>query len=80
MRDIYERLGIGGFAQAEGKMRDFLGDRSDHRVSSYRLPQAVARKVSDRLKPYIDRFGYREAVDAALSAEPKAASPARSLS
>lgn len=65
MRDIYARLDIGGFDQAEGKMRAFLGERSEHRVSSYQLPEPLKRKVTDRLKPYIDRFGYRAAIEAA---------------
>jgi hypothetical protein len=72
MRDIYAKLGLEGFEQAEGPMRAFLADRADHRVSSYQLPKALARKIADRLKPFIDRYGYREAVDAALAApEPK---------
>jgi hypothetical protein len=34
-------------------------------VSRYKLPEPLKRKVIARLKPYIDRFGYRQAVDAA---------------
>jgi len=67
MRGIYETLGIDKFDEAEGPMRAILTDRSDHRVSSYKLPKPIARKVADRLKPFIDRYGYREAVDAALT-------------
>ena len=73
MRDIYTRLDIGGFEGAEGPMREFLGDRSEHRVSSYQLPEPLKRKVIARLKPYIDRFGYRDAVEAKPAARPKAA-------
>jgi len=73
MRDIYRRLDIGDFTQAEGKMRDFLAERSEHKVSRYEMPLPLKRKVIERLKPYIDRFGYRETVDKALSA----AMPAR---
>jgi len=76
MRSIYERLGIEKFDEAEGPMRAILTDRSDHRVSSYKLPKDIARKVAARLKPFIDRYGYREAVDAAL-AEPDADTKAR---
>jgi hypothetical protein len=50
-------------------MRAFLDDRSDHKVSSYKMPKALTKRIADRLKPFIDRFGYSEAVDAAL-AEP----------
>lgn len=66
MRDIYAKLRIEGFAKAEGPMREFLDERSEHQVSRYELPKSLKRKVIVRLKPYIDRFGYRESVDAAL--------------
>jgi omega-hydroxy-beta-dihydromenaquinone-9 sulfotransferase len=68
MRRIYERLGLEKFEEAEGPMRAILTDRSDHRVSSYRLPKDIARKVAERLAPFIDRYGYREAVNATLAA------------
>ncbi len=77
MRDIYQRLGIPKFDEAEGPMRAILTDRSDHRVSSYRLPKDIARKVVDRLKPFIDRYGYRDAVEAALRDAPEAKASAR---
>jgi len=70
MRDIYRRLGIDKFDEAEGKMRAFLSDRSDHRVSSYRMPKPLAKKVAERLAPFIDAYGYRAAVDAALRDAP----------
>jgi hypothetical protein len=73
MRGIYEKLGIDKFDEAEGPMRAFLSDRADHRVSSYKLPKDIARKVAERLKPFIDRYGYREAVDAALAIAPEQA-------
>lgn len=76
MRDIYRRLDIGDFAKAEGKMRDFLAERSEHKVSRYEMPRDLKRKVVERLAPYIDRFGYRETVEAALDPEPAAKSPA----
>jgi hypothetical protein len=53
-------------------MRDFLAGRSEHKVSRYDMPVALKRKVAERLKPYIDRYGYSAAVDAAL-AKPAAA-------
>ena len=56
-------------------MREFLGERSEHKVSRYELPAALKRKMIDRLKPYIDRFGYRDAVDAALRCEPAPKAP-----
>jgi hypothetical protein len=69
MRDIYQRLDIPGFAQAEAPMRAFLAERSEHKVSRYEMPLELKRKVIARLKPHIDRYGYRAAVDAALRGE-----------
>ena len=66
MRDVYTRLAISDFAQAVAPMRAILSDRSDHRISSYRLPDPLTRKIAERLAPYIERFGYRDAVNAAL--------------
>ena len=66
MRSVYDRLGLGNFAEAEGPMRAILSDRSDHRISSYRLPDPLTRKIAEGLAPYIDRFGYRDAVNTAL--------------
>ena len=48
-------------------MRAFLADRADHKVSSYKMPKALTKRIADRLKPFIDAHGYREAVDAALA-------------
>jgi omega-hydroxy-beta-dihydromenaquinone-9 sulfotransferase len=62
MADLYARLDVGDFAAAEAPMRTYLDAQSDHRVSDYELPPELRRKVVERLAPYIDRFGYREAV------------------
>jgi hypothetical protein len=77
MRDIYTRLDIPGFAQAEAPMREFLAERSEHKVSRYDMPLALKRKIVERLKPYIDRFSYRDAVDKALAGEPATKAPPR---
>ena len=58
-------------------MREFLAERSEHRVSRYDMPLALKRKVVERLKPYIDRFGYRDAVDKALANTPATKAPVR---
>jgi hypothetical protein len=77
MRDIYERLDIPGFQHAEAPMRAFLAERAEHHVSRYEMPLALKRKIAERLKPYIDRFGYRVAIDAALGESPLATAPVR---
>jgi len=77
MRDVYRRLDIPHFEQAEAPMREFLAERSEHQVSRYDMPAALKRKVIDRLKPYIDRFNYREAVEASLAGASKPKASAR---
>ncbi len=72
MREIYSRLDIGGFDQAEGPMREFLGERKEHRVSRYELPEQAQAEGDRPLKPYIDRFGYRQAVEGRPAPAPKA--------
>lgn len=74
MRGIYETLRIDKFEEAEGPMRATLSDRSDHKVSTYQMPKALTKRIAERLKPFIDRHGYRDAVDAALG-EPDAEVP-----
>ena len=61
MRGIYETLRIDKFEEAEGPMRATLSDRSDHKVSTYQMPKALTKRIAERLKPFIDRHGYRDA-------------------
>ena len=51
MRGVYAKLGIGGFDEAEGPMRAILSDRSDHRISSYRLPSPSCARSPVALRP-----------------------------
>jgi hypothetical protein len=62
LRDLYARLKIGDFESARPRMQAYLDAQNDHRVSEYEMPAELKRKVVERLKPYIDRYGYREAV------------------
>jgi hypothetical protein len=78
MRDIYARLDIGDFAAAEGPIRAYLDAQKEHRVSEYDLPPALKEKVVARLAPYIDRYGYREAVSrGAVAAKTAAVHPGK---
>jgi hypothetical protein len=43
-------------------MQAYLDAQKEHRVSEYEMPLELKRKIVERLGPYIDRFGYREAV------------------
>jgi hypothetical protein len=61
LRDLYARLKIGEFESALPRVQAYLDAQNDHRVSEYEMPPELRRKVVERLKPYIDRYGYREA-------------------
>jgi omega-hydroxy-beta-dihydromenaquinone-9 sulfotransferase len=76
MRGIYDKFGVEGFDHAEAPMREFLAERKEHAVSEYRLPDALVRRIAERLAPYIRRFGYRDQVEKALRGE-RAAAPAK---
>ena len=67
MRDIYGKLRIDKFDEAEGPMRATLDDRVDHKVSTYKMPKDLTQRIAARLKPFIDTHGYREAVAAAIA-------------
>jgi hypothetical protein len=62
MRDLYARLGIGDFAAAEPPMQAYLDAQQEHRVSEYEMPKALRHRIVERLGPFIDRFGYHDAV------------------
>jgi hypothetical protein len=68
MADLYRSLDIGDFGRAEAPMRAYLDAQKEHRISEYELPPALKRKVIERLGPYIDRFGYRDAVKGGAAA------------
>ena len=62
LRDLYARLKIGDFEAARQRMQAYLDAQNDHRVSEYEMPPELKRKLIERLKPYIDRYEYREAI------------------
>ena len=70
MRDLYARLKIGDFESARPEMQAYLDAQKEHRVSDYELPPELKRRVVERLKPYIDRYGYGEAVGKSNAAAP----------
>jgi hypothetical protein len=65
LRDLYARLDIGDFESALPRVQAYLDAQKEHRVSDYDLPRELKRRLIERLKPYIDRYGYREAIGAA---------------
>jgi hypothetical protein len=62
LRDLYAKLRIGDFKAARPRMQAYLDAQKQHRVSEYDVPPELKRRLIERLKPYIDRYGYREAI------------------
>ncbi len=58
LREIYERLGLEGFAHAEGAFGAFLRARGIHSGSAYELEPGMEARIAERLGPYLKRFGY----------------------
>lgn len=66
LRRIYDELDLGDFARAEAAVDDYLAGTKDYRTNAYELPLEKRKLVRARWGPYIDRFGYREAVERAV--------------
>jgi len=58
MREVYERLNLGEFANVEPEIAGYVKQRSDYRTNKYALPPEVADRVRKRWSPYFQRYGY----------------------
>ena len=78
MRDIYRRLDIPNFDQAEAPMREFLAERSEHNVSRY---EHAARRSSARSSSGSSLISTASAIATPwtrrCAAEPSAKAPVR---
>ena len=64
LRRIYEQLDLGDFARAEAAVDAYLAGIKDYKTNEYQLPPEKRALILERWAPYIDRFGYRPALDA----------------
>ena len=59
MRQIYQRLNLGDFAEVEPALTAACDeDRATTRPNKYSLPPEVAERVRGRWAPYFQRYGY----------------------
>jgi hypothetical protein len=58
MRDVYERLDLGGFATVEPEIMRYAMKSRDYQTNKYALPPEVADRVRGRWAPYFQRYGY----------------------
>ena len=60
LRDIYRRLELGDFAEAEPGIDAYLEPRKDYRRNVHDLSDDDRRMIRERWAPYFTRFGYDE--------------------
>jgi omega-hydroxy-beta-dihydromenaquinone-9 sulfotransferase len=58
MRQIYQRLGLGDFAEVEPALMRHAMKSRDYKTNKYLLPPEVAERVRGRWAPYFQRYGY----------------------
>ena len=58
MRQIYEQLDLGDFAEVEPALLRHTMKTRDYRTNKYTLPPEVADRVRGRWAPYFQRYGY----------------------
>lgn len=55
----YRRLELDGFERARPEFQAYLGSIHRYRKNTYEFSPAWTERIYERLKPYIDRWGYR---------------------
>jgi hypothetical protein len=59
MRRLYDHLGLGGFAAAEPKIKQYLNDHAGYQTNRYEpLPPEKQAVVASRWSDVIRRYGY----------------------
>jgi hypothetical protein len=68
MRQVYQQLGLGEFAQVEPELNRYAMKARDYKPNKYQLPADVAERVRGRWAPYFQRYGYNGHEPAVASA------------
>lgn len=68
MRQIYQRLGLGDFAEVEPALMRHAMKTRDYKTNKYQLPPEIADRVRGRWAPYFQRYGYNGHESASASA------------
>jgi hypothetical protein len=58
LREVYERLDLGNFAEVEPAIMRYAMKSRDYQTNKYKLPPEVADRVRGRWAPYFQRYGY----------------------
>jgi hypothetical protein len=58
MRQVYDGLNLGNFAEVEPGLMRYKMKTRDYRTNKYVLPPEIAERVRGRWAPYFQRYGY----------------------
>jgi hypothetical protein len=58
VRAIYEHFGLGEFATAEPKLREYFKDRQGYQIGKYQIPDELRETIDRRWGPYMRKYGY----------------------
>lgn len=58
IRQLYEHLSLGGFAQIEQAVRQYCDKNRDYQPNRYTLSPRLTRRIEVELAPYVQRYGY----------------------
>jgi hypothetical protein len=56
---IYDALGIRGFETSDSRFRAYLASVAGYRKNTYNYPPETVERISERFRPYIERWGYK---------------------
>jgi omega-hydroxy-beta-dihydromenaquinone-9 sulfotransferase len=68
MKQVYQRLGLGDFAQVEPELMRYAMKSRDYKTNKYQLPSDVAERVRGHWAPFFQRYGYNGHETASASA------------
>ena len=58
LRDVYARLELDGFAEAEPRFAAFAESQNSYRKNSFDISPRLTKKINDKLGFYFDHYGY----------------------
>jgi hypothetical protein len=58
LADAYQQLDLGGFERVRPALTRQAGSMRRYRTNTYRLDPRIAREISGRWRPFLERYGY----------------------
>jgi hypothetical protein len=60
LRNLYEKLELGGFERMLPKLRQYLKETNDYRTNRYQLTPELKETITRRWGKIIERYGYAD--------------------